>query len=190
MLCKISAFTALLVALNGAIAAVPRPDPLPAPVLPSPGTAQIAKTEARHTRKVFYVGGDYNRTAAGTYLQNLVYVEQLTPAGGSTKSKPLVLLHGGNVPGTLWLNKPDGGQGWASFWLDRGYQVYVVDDWSTGRSATRFNSLGGSVSSVENAQQAFTAPERFNKYYQASLHTQWPGVSPYPVHLPIFLSKS
>ena len=166
-------FTALLFSFSVAIAVVPGS----IPISPSSGGAQIAVTEARHTRKVFYIGGNYNKTATGTILQNQIYVEQLTPAGGITQSKPLVLLHGGDLAGDLWLNKPDGGRGWASFWLDRGYQVYILDEWSVGRSSAGSDSATGPGGTLEGAELAFTAPERYNKYYQARFHTQWPGVS-------------
>lgn len=149
----------------------------PMPILPVSGNSQIQVTEARHTRKIYYLGGDYNQTASGTILQNQIYVEQLTPAGGVTQPKPLVLLHGGNIAGDLWLNKPDGGRGWASFFLDRGYQVYVPDTWGMGRSGPAADGLRGGGSTVEGAERAFTAPERYNEYYQARFHTQWPGVS-------------
>ncbi|KAL8672575.1 MAG: hypothetical protein Q9168_002980 [Polycauliona sp. 1 TL-2023] len=147
----------------------------PKPVSPISGTPQIQVTEARHTRKVYYVGGTYNQTASGTVLQNQVYVEQLTPAGGIIQPKPLILLHGGNIAGDLWLNRPDGGRGWASFFLDRGYQVYIVDAWDMGRSDAVADTPGGGGSTVEGAEKAFTAPERYNEYYQAKFHTQWPG---------------
>ena len=163
---------ALLYILDAVTAIVPGS----IPVFPSSGGAQIAVTEARHTRKVFYVGGEYNKTATGTILKNQIYVEQLTPAGGVTQPRPLILIHGGVLSGDLWLNKPDGGRGWASFWLDRGYKVYIVDDWSVGRSGSETSSAGGRLT-VEAAEQGFTAPELYNEYYQARFHTQWPGVS-------------
>ncbi|KAL8992673.1 MAG: hypothetical protein Q9169_006922 [Polycauliona sp. 2 TL-2023] len=147
----------------------------PVPISPISGSLQIQVTEARHTRKVYYVGGNYNETATGTILQDQLYVEQLTPAGGITRRKPLILLHGGNIAGDLWLNRPDGGRGWASFFLDRGYQVFLVDTWGMGRSSVVVDGPRGGGSTVEGAQRAFTAPERYNKYYQARLHTQWPG---------------
>ncbi|KAI4222471.1 MAG: hypothetical protein L6R36_006115 [Xanthoria steineri] len=164
--------TLLFICLFHALAASITP---PRPVSPVSGVPQIQVTEARHTRKIYYVGGTYNQTANGTILQDQVYVEQLTPAGGVTQPKPLVLLHGGNVAGDLWLNKPDGGRGWASFFLDRGYQVYIPDAWAMGRSNGAEDGQRGGGSTVEGAERAFTAPERYSKYYQARFHTQWPG---------------
>ncbi|KAL8836989.1 MAG: hypothetical protein Q9176_005990 [Flavoplaca citrina] len=147
----------------------------PVSVLPVPGTTQIQVTEARQTRKVYYVGGSYNHTANGTIVQDQIYVEQLTPDGGITQPKPLILLHGGNIAGDLWLNKPDGGRGWASFFLDRGYQVYTVDTWGMGRSGGVVDIPRGGGSTVEGAERAFTAPERYNKYFQSRFYTKWPG---------------
>lgn len=112
-------------------------------------------------------------------------MEQLTPDGGITQPKPLILLHGGNIAGDLWLNKPDGGRGWASFFLGRGYQVYTVDTWGMGRSGVAVDTPRGGGSTVEGAERAFTAPERYNKYFQARFHTQWPGVSIHYIDCPL-----
>ncbi|KAL8882198.1 MAG: hypothetical protein Q9198_000765 [Flavoplaca austrocitrina] len=147
----------------------------PVSVLPIPRTTQIQVTEARQTRKVYYVGGSYNHTANGTIIQDQIYVEQLTPDGRITQPKPLILFHGGNIAGDLWLNKPDGGRGWASFFLDRAYQVYTVDTWGMGRSGEEVDIPRAGGSTVEGAERAFTAPERYSKYFQARFHTQWPG---------------
>lgn len=181
MLTQLPALAALVFSFTAVCTDTPNSYSGPS-VPPSSGTSQIAITEARHTRKVFYVGGQYNKTASGTILENSIYVEQLTPAGGVSQPKPLVLIHGGNLAGDLWLNKPDGGRGWASFFLDRGYQVYILDAWSVGRSGPQPPPSPSGGFTLEGAQQAFTAPERYNKYYQAKFHTQWPGVSIHMVH--------
>lgn len=46
-----------------------------------------------------------------------------------------------------------------------------------GRSNGAEDGQRGGGSTVEGAERAFTAPERYSKYYQARFHTQWPGVS-------------
>lgn len=76
-----------------------------------------------------------------------------------------------------WLNKPDGNRGWASYFLDQGYEVFIVDITSVGRSTSREIPALLPGISIENAQRAFTAPELLKDYYQARFHTQWPGVS-------------
>ena len=77
------------------------------------------------------------------------------------------------------MNKPDGNRGWASYLLQKGYEVYLVDQWGVGRSSKNDLDVAPSIlgGGVRLAEVAFTAPERFNNYYQARFHTQWPGVS-------------
>ena len=74
-----------------------------------------------------------------------------------------------------WLNKPDGGRGWASYFVSEGYEVYLVDQTFRGRS--NYPSFEGAQSNYSSlaVQQRFTAIERYNIWEQAKLHTQWPG---------------
>ena len=76
-----------------------------------------------------------------------------------------------------WLNKPDGGAGWASYFLSQGYLIYIIDVWSVGRSVGDDIPPVAGGGTVELVQRAFTAPEIYHSYYQAQFHTQWPGVS-------------
>ena len=134
--------------------------------------------EALHRRNVFYVGGQYVFNAAnnGTIAANQMYVEQLTPEKGVTKPYPLVFLHGGGLTGTTWLNTPDNRKGWASYFLEQGYAVHLVDIPGVGRSAVPPNTQTYIPTSVETAEQFFTCPELHpNNYPQARLHSQWPG---------------
>ncbi|KAK9421505.1 hypothetical protein SUNI508_05740 [Seiridium unicorne] len=131
--------------------------------------------EALHRREYFFVGGQYVNTSSGTLLQNQMYVEKLSPAEIS-QPYPLIFIHGGGQDGTNWLNKPDGGKGWASWFLEKGYEVFLVDETARGRSP--WNPLGGfptSVYSVETIASRFTAVQNFDLWPQAKLHTQWPG---------------
>lgn len=134
--------------------------------------------EAPHTRTFFYAGGTYinDNSTNSSVLANKQYVEVLTPANGIQHPYPLLFIT--PLSGVQWLNKPDGGQGWASYFLSRGYQVLLTDLWSVGRS------IDGSLPPLRNAftvlgaEMGFTAPEQYGKYVQAELHTQWPGVGP------------
>ena len=51
-----------------------------------------------------------------------------------TQPYPIVLIHGGGGQGTDWLGTPDGRPGWATFLVQEGYAVYVVDRPGHGRS--------------------------------------------------------
>ncbi len=78
-----------------------------------------------------------------------------------------------------WLQTPDNREGWASWFLDQGYAVYIVDETSVGRS-TQEDLAGYPLrigATAEIAEAGFSAPERTTLYPQAKLHTQWPGVS-------------
>ena len=58
--------------------------------------------ETPHIRKVFYIGGCYVTDQSGNHvLKDQMYVEQLTPIGGSTKPYPLILIHGFGQTGTV-----------------------------------------------------------------------------------------
>lgn len=133
--------------------------------------------ESHHQRDIFYVGGRLLPVPSGNLSIDQLYVEKLTPSGGVTQAKPMVFFHGGAVSGTTWLNTPDGRKGFATFFLDKGYQVYLVDHISVGRSSqmdTRDYVLYNTTTQ-ETVQAGFTAPEMAATYPQAKLHTQWPG---------------
>jgi hypothetical protein len=74
--------------------------------------------------------------------------------------------------------KPDGGAGWATYFLNQGYVVYIIDQTERGRSA--WNPAGNTTQTTYTAEiieQRFTAVKDFMLWPQAALHTQWPGVS-------------
>lgn len=71
------------------------------------GTVVWGVEETPHTRKVFYVGGSYVNDSSGNHvLTDQMYVEQLTPVGGSTKPHPLVFIHGLGQTGVVSQLEP------------------------------------------------------------------------------------
>lgn len=137
----------------------------------------VRAQEAPHTRKYFYVGGSYESDATGTahYFRNQIYVEHLVPVAPKLQPYPIVLIHGLAQTGTNWLNKPDGEPGWASYFLHKGYELYILDITARGRSPT---TPGGNSTpaafTAEVIQTRFTAPENYDLYPNAKLHDQWP----------------
>ncbi|KAK8084314.1 hypothetical protein PG997_005585 [Apiospora hydei] len=122
--------------------------------------------ETPHRRSYFYVGGKYVDDGAGGHLfQDQMYVESLSPVDGPSQSTPIVLIHGQGQTGTNFLNKPDGGVGWASRFLEQGYELYLAGAGQDEPSAF----------AAEYIQQRFTAPRDYRLWPQAALHTQWPG---------------
>ncbi|CAG1997342.1 unnamed protein product [Fusarium graminearum] len=129
-------------------------------------------------RSYFYVGGAYvSDGAGGEIFRDQMYVERLSPAGGAKRETPIVFIHGQAQTGTNFLNKPDGGRGWASQFISQGYEVYVVDQTLRGRSAwsPAYGASKPSTYSAEIIEQRFTAGQKFDLWPQAKKHTQWPG---------------
>ena len=141
-------------------------------------SGQFTSREAPYRRNVFFAGGEYayNDVVKGNVKVDQIYVEQLIPTQGVTKPYPLVFMAGGGLSGATWLNTPDNRKGWASYFVEKGYAVHIIDYPSTGRSSKLPTRQTYSPTSVEVAEQYFTRPELYpNNYPQARLHSQWPG---------------
>jgi len=125
----------------------------------------------------FFVGGRYVEGKGGPLMERQMYVEYRLPAQ-VTKPYPLVMIHGAAQTGSNFTGTPDGRKGWAEYFVEQGYAVYVVDQPARGRSAW-LESMGTLTRfSASQLEQRFTAHEKFNLWPQAKLHTQWPGEGP------------
>jgi hypothetical protein len=98
--------------------------------------------ESAYHRDTFYIGGGYvDSGIPGQQMwSDQLYVEKLTPPDEITKPYPIVFLSAGVNTGAEWLNTPDNRKGWASYYLDQGYQVYIVDIAANGRSGQQLLS--------------------------------------------------
>ncbi|KAE9404482.1 alpha/beta-hydrolase [Gymnopus androsaceus JB14] len=123
----------------------------------------------------FYVGQTYAPHASSSIAHSQIYVEHLMPAS-VTQKFPLVMIHGFGMTATNWLSTPDGGKGWADWFLEKGFEVYLIDQPSRGRSAHQI-PIDGPLYMLDTlaVQQMFTAPAKYNLWPSAKLHTQWPG---------------
>ena len=115
-------------------------------------------------RGFFWVGGERVPVQEGTSLRGQMFVQWEAPEQ-PTQPYPVVLIHGGGGQGTDWLGTPDGRPGWATFLVQEGYAVYVVDRPGHGRSPYHPDVLcpPGGVFTLEMISALFCDTE------------QWPG---------------
>jgi pimeloyl-ACP methyl ester carboxylesterase len=104
-----------------------------------------------------------------------LYAEYFVPAK-KLHPYPLVMVPGGSQTGTNFTGNILGEEGWAQYFVRRGYTVYVVDQVARGRSAYWSQAFGPLANTnVPFIERRFVSPERFNLWPQAKLHNQFPG---------------
>lgn len=122
-----------------------------------------------------FAGGTYATLGRRRVMTGHLYAEFQIPAR-QTQRWPVVMVHGGAQSGTNFTGTPDGREGWAQYFLRRGYAVYVVDQPGRGRAAYEAETYGRLTQlDTDGTERRFVAPERFHLWPQAKLHTQWPG---------------
>jgi pimeloyl-ACP methyl ester carboxylesterase len=123
----------------------------------------------------FFVGGRYETAGDKKVMHGQIFVEYQVPRK-RTQPYPLVIVPGAAQTATNFDGTADGREGWREFFLRRGYAVYVVEQPGRARSSYEPATDGPQAyPQVLSVQQRFTAPEKFNLWPQARLHTQWPG---------------
>jgi pimeloyl-ACP methyl ester carboxylesterase len=141
----------------------------------SAGLAPAAEPLVIARQGWFFVGGAIDNGRPGAPTVGHMYVEFQIPQRVA-HPYPVVMIHGGRQTGTNFTGTPDGRDGWAQYFLRRGYAVYVVDQVARGRAA-QWSQANGPVteSDIFDLKLRFVVPERFNQWPQAYLHSQWPG---------------
>ena len=125
----------------------------------------------------FLVGGGYDTSHPDQPWVGQMYVQYQIPAE-LNHPYPIVFVHGGAQTGQRWWETPDGREGWAQFFVRRGYGVYVVDQVGRGRSGYpyQFWPEMSSQSLDFILRRALGTEDGENWLWpQAHLHTQWPG---------------
>ncbi|KAF4989236.1 hypothetical protein FGRMN_9249 [Fusarium graminum] len=157
--------------------------------LPKARSPDAVIEEAMCRRSTFYVNVDWRMGATLATVTNIVgqmYVECMEPAN-RLYPYPIVLIHGDFHTGQT--TKPDGKPGWASFFLSKGFQVFIVDLPPSGRSNfltpshyihrdVGINSSLIPARAVETGLTAPSVPREPNvplQYEKAALHNRWPG---------------
>ena len=109
---------------------------------------------------IFWAGGRIvNRTQSGTQnagdLKNIPYNQQQVLVGqayveyfiphklrNGKNTPPVVMVPGGALIGVHFLTTPDGREGWAHYFLRRGFPVYIVDVPGRGRAGFMLIEFG------------------------------------------------
>jgi len=164
------ACSALCIGLLGSTAVRAEPPKLPVPVVDQSAVA---------VRGYFYVGGHYVGTnePGKDAMAGQIYVEVLAPKD-VRRPFPLVLIHGAAQTATNWMGTPDGRKGWAEYFVEQGYVVYMIDQPMRGRSAWHPADGATRMFSAQQEEYQFTASEVVGDWPQAKKHTQWPGEGP------------
>ena len=124
-----------------------------------------------------FAGGKIDTSLPGSPMVGQLYAEFQIPQK-LLHPYPIVMIHGGSQTGTNFTGTPDGREGWAQYFLRRGYAVYVVDQVARGRAGYWTDSYGPvAAPELDRELQRFAAPERYKLWPQAHLHTQWPGAA-------------
>ena len=94
----------------------------------------------------------------GKYQVEQMYVQYFLPQNRRGKL-PLLLWHGGGLTGVTYETKPDGGEGWLTYFIRKGWDSYISDAMERGRSgwtnisrATRYSfrsAIHGSASASD-----------------------------------------
>src|SRR3990172_4949501 len=88
----------------------------------------------------FWVGAESVKKDYGTVVVGQMYVQYLIPEQ-IRQPFPIVLVHGGGGQMTHYLGI-DGNAGWAHYYVQAGYQVYLVDRPGHGRSPVSIDAIG------------------------------------------------
>jgi len=107
-------------------------------------------------RGFFYVGGKYVGEPGKEIMQGQAYVEVLAPKD-VRRPYPLVLIHGAGVTATYWMGTPDGRKGWADYFVEQGYIVYLMEQPMRGRSAVHPADGPTRMFTVRDEEILFTA---------------------------------
>ncbi|MDE2364349.1 MAG: alpha/beta fold hydrolase [Hyphomicrobiales bacterium] len=130
---------------------------------------------AVYQRDFFYAGGAYVGEPGTQVMRGQMYVERLAPLK-VRRPYPLVLIHGAAQTATNWMMTPDGRKGWAEYFVEQGYVVYLVDQPARGRSAWHPDVNGElRMYTAQQLEQLCTAASELGDWPQAKTHTQWPG---------------
>jgi pimeloyl-ACP methyl ester carboxylesterase len=108
-------------------------------VIPGPRLSESSLKLA--DQNFFWVGMEHKKMPYGTILAGQMYVQYLIPAQ-VRHPYPVVLVHGGTGQMLHYMGEGDGQAGWAHYYVQAGYRVYLVDRPGHGRAPYHPDALG------------------------------------------------
>ncbi len=135
---------------------------------------RIPVTEQTHlaSKGYFFAGGGYRGEEGKHFYSGQMFVEVFVPKE-IRHPYPLIFFHGAGQTNLNWLGTPDHRQGWADFFLEQGYVVYLAEQPARGRSAYHPEVDGKRrYHTVEDIEGRFAGTA--GSWANAGLHTQWP----------------
>ena len=138
------------------------------------GTINVPVIEPKNlkAKASFFVMGEQKGMPGKSHISGQMFVELYVPLISKCKW-PIVFFHGAGQTNQCWLYTPDGRSGWADYFVEQGYTVYLVEQPARGRSAYHPEDDGRRIyHSMEDIEERFTSSN--GKWKQAKLHNQWP----------------
>ena len=138
------------------------PSPKPAPKKDDSTAMKLADTG------YFWVGTEHKKMPYGTIITGQMFVQYFAPAE-VRHPFPVILVHGGGGTALHYMGVGEKA-GWAHYYVQEGYRVYLVDRPGHGRAPYHPDSLGAMGNNVSYA--AIAADTR-----RAAVgpNHQWPG---------------
>jgi pimeloyl-ACP methyl ester carboxylesterase len=133
----------------------------------APGTKDDTTALKLARQGFFWVGVEHKQTPYGVIAGAPMYVQYLIPRVVRHET-PVVLVHGGSGQMLHYMGPGDGAAGWAHYYAQAGYKVYLVDRPGHGRCVYHPDALG--PINPQPTYQAITADTR-----RGAEGGQWPG---------------
>jgi len=93
---------------------------------------------------------NFSEFFTGTATDNM-YVQKWTAAEGADSERRIVMVHGGAHSGVFWtMSAEGGGPGWAQYFAEHGWTVFVIDWAGVGRSGRAADYLTMTHDRVED----------------------------------------
>jgi len=138
-----------------------------APAIKKRGTESTALKLAE--TNFFWVGQEVQKKDYGTIVAGQMFVQYFIPEV-VRQPVPIILVHGGGGQGTHYMGL-DGNAGWAHYYIQNGYKVYLVDRPGHGRSPVSLEALGGPLGPLPMYTQLTVDTLRSAK----GTPKRWPG---------------